>query len=126
MRWAGLTPVDSMIRLINDVNRANFKANFDTGHFSAQRENVPLALAKLRGRFANIHVSDNNPANTDHLPIGEGVIDWPEFMRVLKSQGYNGYLGLDLGDCPTLVDDLKRSAERLEQLATEQGITLLR
>ena len=118
--------VDSMIRLIDHVDRPNFRANFDTGHFSAQRENVPLALAKLRGRFANIHVSDNDPANTDHLPIGEGVIDWPEFMRVLKSQGYNGYLGLDLGNRPTLVDDLKRSAERLEQLATEQGITLLR
>lgn len=52
---------DSMIRLINDVDMPNFKANFDTGHFCAQRENVPLALKKLEGKFANIHLSDNNP-----------------------------------------------------------------
>jgi sugar phosphate isomerase/epimerase len=118
--------VDSMLRLIDDVAMPNFKGNFDTGHFSAQRENVPLALAKLRGRFANIHVSDNDPVNTDHLPVGEGIIDWREFLRVLKRQGYGGYLGLDLGNRPTLVDDLKRSADRLQQWATEQGIELRR
>jgi sugar phosphate isomerase/epimerase len=118
--------VDSMIRLTDDVAMANFKGNFDTGHFCAQRENVPLALTKLRGRFANIHVSDNKPVNTDHLPIGEGVIDWAEFLRLLKLQNYDGYLGLDLGNRPTLVDDLKTSAERLEKLAAEQGIRLQR
>jgi sugar phosphate isomerase/epimerase len=118
--------VDSMIRLIDDVAMTNFKGNFDTGHFSAQRENVPLALAKLRDRFANVHLSDNDPKNTDHLPIGGGTIDWPEFFRVLKMQGYGGYLGLDLGNRPTLVDDLKHSAELLQQLAADQGITLQR
>jgi sugar phosphate isomerase/epimerase len=118
--------VDSMIRLIDDVAMSNFRGNFDTGHFSAQRENVPLALTKLRGRFANIHVSDNDPTTTDHLPIGDGIIDWREFFRVLKMQGYDGYLGLDLGNRPTLVDDLQQSADRLQQLAAEQGIELQR
>ena len=118
--------VDSMIRLIDDVAMPNFKANVDTGHFSAQRENVPLALEKLRGKFANIHVSDNEPASTDHLPIGDGAIDWSEFFRLLKRQGYDRYLGLDLGNRPTLVDDLNRSADRLQQLAAEQGIVLQR
>src|SRR4029078_3896752 len=75
--------VDSQLRLIEHVGRPNFKANFDTGHFSAQRENVPLALMKLRGNFANIHISDNNPRDTEHLPVGEGLIDWKEFFRIL-------------------------------------------
>jgi sugar phosphate isomerase/epimerase len=87
---------------------------------------VPLALAKLRGLYANVHVSDNDPANTDHLPIGDGVIDWQEFFRVLKVQGYDGYLGLDLGNRPTLLDDLKRSADTLHRVASENGITLER
>jgi sugar phosphate isomerase/epimerase len=118
--------VDSTLRLIEHVDKPNFKANFDTGHFSAQRENVPLALTKLRGRFANIHVSDNDPKSTDHLPIGEGIIDWQEFFGVLKIQEYEGYLGLDLGNRPTLVDDLKRSADRLQEFAAEQGVAIER
>ena len=118
--------VDSMIRLINDVGMKNFKANFDTGHFSAQRENVVLALMKLEGMFANIHVSDNNPATTDHLPVGEGMGDGGlgEFFRVLKRQNYTGYLGLDLGNRPTLVADLQSSAAYLQKVAGAQGVTV--
>ena len=116
---------DSMIRLINDVNMANFKANFDTGHFGAQRENVPLALMKLEGKFANIHISDNNPINSDHLPVGDGIIDWMEFFRILKHMGYDGYLGLDLtGDIDTLKDGMKRSIDYIKAVAKQLDINV--
>jgi sugar phosphate isomerase/epimerase len=110
--------VDSMIRLINDVSMDNFKANFDTGHFSAQRENVPLALAKLRGMYANLHVSDNDPASTDHLASGDGVIDWSEFFRLLKVQGYDGYLALDLGNRPYIG---RGSSPQRRRIAANRG-----
>jgi sugar phosphate isomerase/epimerase len=109
--------VDSMLRLIEHVDRPNFKANFDTGHFSAQRENVPLALEKLRGKFANIHIADNDPINSEHLPVGDGIIDWNEFFRVLKTMKYDGYLGLDLGATRSLVAGYRRSIERIRSIA---------
>jgi sugar phosphate isomerase/epimerase len=118
--------VDSMLRLIDEVGMANFKANFDTGHFAAQRENVALALMKLEGQYANVHVSDNDGKDTNHLPIGRGTIDWEEFLRVLKMQGYDGYLGLDLGHSATLVEDLNRSAEFLAGEAGKQDISMER
>jgi sugar phosphate isomerase/epimerase len=113
--------VDSLLRLIEHAARPNLKANFDTAHFSAQRENVVLALGKLRGRFANIHIADNNPVNTDHVPIGEGAIDWKEFFRVLQSIEYSGYLGLDLGMRRSLVRGYRLSVERIQALAGELG-----
>lgn len=116
--------VDSLLRLISDVGRPNFKANFDTGHFSAQRESIPLALTKLEGQFANIHVSDNDPRDTHHLPVGEGSIDWREFFRVLKKQNYTGYLGLDLGGREEIERDLRQSREHLNQFARAEEITL--
>jgi len=111
--------VDSMARLIEHVGRPNFKANFDTGHFSAQRENVVLALKKLEGQFANIHISDNDPVNTNHLPVGDGSIDWLEFFRVLKTMSYAGYLGLDLGMTKTIVRDYQKSVERIREIASK-------
>ncbi len=113
---------DSMIRLINDVNMDNFKANFDTGHFSAQRENVPLALKKLEGKFANIHLSDNNPKDTNHLPVGDGTIDWNEFFRILKNMNYSGYLGLDLGASEHIEQDYKKSLEFIKGITTGLGV----
>lgn len=114
---------DSLLRLIEHVDRPNFKANFDTGHFCAQRENVALALMKLEDKFANIHISDNDPRTTDHLPIGEGAIDWREFLRVLKGMNYTGYLGLDLGGRTSLVDDYAKSVHYLQNLGEELGIS---
>ncbi len=116
--------VDSLLRLIEHVDRPNFKANFDTGHFSAQRENVVLALKKLEGHFANIHISDNDPVNTNHLPIGDGGIDWLEFFRVLKQMNYAGYLGLDLGMSKTIVEDYRRSVERIREIAAKVGVAV--
>ena len=116
--------VDSLLRLIEYVGRDNFKANFDTGHFSAQRENVVLALMKLQGRFANIHIADNDPRNTNHLPIGKGVIDWQEFFRVLKSMNYQGYLGLDLGMSKTLPQDYRRSVEHVQAIASKLHVPI--
>lgn len=116
--------VDSLLRLIEHVGRSNFQANFDTGHFSAQRENVPLAVAKLRGKFANVHISDNDPRDVSHLPLGDGVIDWREFFRMLKETGYNGYLGLDLGLTKSLVSGYRRSVQCVMSLARELHIPI--
>jgi len=116
--------VDSLLRLIEQTGRTNFKANFDTGHFSAQRENVVLALKKLEGNFANIHVSDNDPVNSNHLPIGEGSIDWLEFFRVLKAMNYAGYLGLDLGMSKTIVRDYQKSLDRIQEIAAKLKISV--
>ena len=116
--------VDSMLRLIADVGMPNFKANFDTAHFAAQRENVVLALAKLAGNYANIHISDNDPINTNHITLGEGKIDWEEFFRVLKLHGYQGYLGLDLGLTPTLAHDLKWSLAYVLEVGKRAGVEI--
>lgn len=116
--------VDSLLRLIEHVGRPNFKANFDTAHFSAQRENPVLALAKLDGHFANIHAADNDPANSAHLPIGDGVIDWPEFLATLKRMKYEGYIGLDLGPGQDLVEGYRKSVERLQAIAANLDLPL--
>lgn len=119
--------VDSMIRLLDDVGCDALKANFDVGHFSAQRENVCLALAKLEGRYANIHVADNDPRNAEHIPLGTGTVDWNEFFRILVQQGYDGYLGLDLGakNDQQLEDWLIRSRDYAAEIAASVGVDLI-
>jgi len=116
--------VDSMIRLIKDVAKPNFKANFDTAHFSAQRENVPLALTKMAGLFANIHIADNNPVNTLHLAIGKGTIDWDEFFRILIKMNYQGYLGLDFGTKNSKKIDYGKSVSYLRKIVNKFGADL--
>lgn len=116
--------VDSLLRLIEHADRPNLKANFDTGHFSAQRENVVLALAKLAGHFANVHIADNHPSNSQHVPIGEGSIDWRTFLETLHRSGYEGYLGLDLGLNDKLLEGYRKSVDHLLAIAGDLGIPM--
>lgn len=118
--------VDSMIRLIQDVGMPNLKANFDVGHFSAQREDINLALMKLEGQYANIHIADNDPSTADHLPLGEGTIDFEEFFRLLVKQNYQGYLGLDLGGAneEELVRGILKSRDFALELGKKMGIEI--
>lgn len=115
---------DSILRLIKDVNMPNFKANFDTGHFSAQRENVPLALMKLKDQFANIHIADNNPKDAKHITIGKGTIDWYEFFRILKLMNYDSYLGIDLSEASTIEQDIKDSLEYISKVCKDMDIKI--
>ena len=116
--------VDSLIRLIHDVGMDNFKANFDTANFSTQRENIPLALMKLENLYANIHMADNAPQGTEHLPVGKGVIDWHEFFEILKRQNYQGYLGLDLGGKETIAEDLRESVACIDKVAADCNVAV--
>jgi sugar phosphate isomerase/epimerase len=115
---------DALLRLVMDVDRLNFKGNFDTGHFSAGRECVPLALKKLQGHFANIHISDNDPSNLRHITVGKGTIDWSEFFRLLKEMEYAGYLGIDLTLSKTLRQDLLESADFILKTAHKAGLKI--
>ena len=60
----------------------------------------------------------------EHIPIGEGSIDWKEFFRTLQEMGYSGYLGLDLGLTDKLIEGYCRSVDRLLAIADELKLTL--
>ena len=115
---------DSLRRLVDDVGMPNFKANFDTAHLCAHRENIPVALTKLQGCFANVHIADNDVVTPEHLPIGKGVIDWDEFFRLLKAWGYRGHLGLDIAARTNLVADIEYSCAKIIEIASRQGVTI--
>ena len=79
---------------------------------------------KLEGRFANIHIADHDGATVEHLSVGDGIIDWAEFFRLLKVMNYDGYVGLDLGR-NDLEKNLIRSREFIRQVATAAGHTVM-
>lgn len=87
---------DAMLCLIEAVNEPNLGAILDTGHQYAQKEILPLSIAKLKDRLFYLHLSDNDGSQNDHFVPGEGTIDWVGFFDALKIIDYRGYAGLDI------------------------------
>ena len=117
--------LSSAERLIHFVAQTHLKLNFclDVGHANLN-EGVPTAFKTLKSRIRSTHLHDNNGADDSHLwPFfSEGrTIDWPETMRLLRSQPGDYPLLLELRELPEFqlpqsLDTVKQIFERLEAL----------
>ncbi|MDI6773424.1 MAG: sugar phosphate isomerase/epimerase family protein [bacterium] len=93
---------DALLRLIEHVNNPIFGAVLDTGHLHAQKEILPLSVEKLGPRIFYVHASDNDSRDNEHLAPGRGTVDWEAVIAGLKRQGFDGYIGIDIGGVPDL------------------------
>ena len=93
--------------------------NFDTSNQFIVKDNLALALRRLKDHVDYIHVSDNGGKRLEHLEIGKGVIRWDIFFETLDLINYKGLIGLDIGGSESGVADLNKayqnSADWLEK-----------
>ena len=54
------------------------------------------AVEAWRGRLVHVQASDNRGHTDDHLPPGDGVIDWPRLRTTLERIGYRGVFMLEV------------------------------
>jgi sugar phosphate isomerase/epimerase len=89
----------------------------DIGHANIGPDGMTRILTFIRryeSRLRHVHVSDNRGRRDDHLPVGEGYIDFPAVAAALNKIGYQG--GLTLEIFTDNRDDLVRSRDRLMTL----------
>lgn len=76
----------STLRLLMDeISSPNFGVCLDAGHMRVFSEvDMEDWFATLGPRVAEVHLHDNHGKHDDHLPIGEGSIDFEKFMGLLS------------------------------------------
>ena len=103
---------DRVLRLVHEVDRANFKTTLDIGNFLCVDEDPVSAVSNNIPFASMVHLKDfyrrpsyRNPGEgwfkSTHgnflrgAIVGQGDIDMPEVIRVLKASGYDGYLSVE-------------------------------
>lgn len=89
----------------------------DTGHTSLGRQWD--AFVDVAGaRVVHVHAHDHHGRFDDHLPPGEGTLDWRHIARSLHRIGFEGWRMLELR-CPDspLTEYFARAADRLRALS---------
>jgi sugar phosphate isomerase/epimerase len=71
---------------------------------------VPF-LKSLGDKLGNVQISDNNGITDEHLPMGEGTVDFASLIRELKKMGYQGTLSLSVAK-----DRVLECKDRLENI----------
>jgi sugar phosphate isomerase/epimerase len=67
----------------------------DTGHTALGRS-WRRFMAVAGDRLVHVHASDNRGQFDDHLPPGDGTIDWAEIVRTLDAVDFQGWIMLEL------------------------------
>lgn len=79
-------------------NHPNFGVCADLGHWPKSGIDPLDAVKKLSGHIWVVHLKDiaayNNPALKD-VPVGTGVVKFPEIFAELKKQNFNGYIYIE-------------------------------
>ncbi len=71
--------------LVDAIGSPNFRVCIDAGHLSVF-SGVPFEewFRVLGPLVAEVHLHDNNAGSDEHLPLGEGSIDFPLFFHLVE------------------------------------------
>jgi sugar phosphate isomerase/epimerase len=93
----------------------------DTSHTSLGGT-LFAAIDRFSDRLVHIQASDNRGKHDDHLPPGEGIIDWPAVMRALERVDYRGLFLFEVGGDGPSRENVKRLAAAVQRLFPDSRV----
>ncbi|MEE9543922.1 MAG: sugar phosphate isomerase/epimerase family protein [Thermodesulfobacteriota bacterium] len=79
------TRPDTLKDLVEAVGSPNLRVCIDSGHLNLYSEvSTEEWFSELGPYIALLHIHDNLGVRDDHLPVGDGEIDFPEFFSLVR------------------------------------------
>jgi len=104
---------------------SNFGVCADLGHWPKSGIDPLDAVKKLSGHIIGIHLKDiaayNDPKLVD-VPVGTGVVKFPEIFAELKRQNFTGYIYIERdatdpqGNLPSVKEEIKYYNDQISKL----------
>lgn len=92
----GTRTEDFMAILEGLGRRKKLMVNLDTSNSLLAGDRAEELAERVCDRVVHVHVSDRD-VNLDHVPIGQGIVNFEAIFGVLKRGGYDGWLSLEVG-----------------------------
>jgi inosose dehydratase len=68
----------------------------DTAHLAAGGGDPAALIRRYPDRIRHVHLKDLRPKPFAFLPLGAGVLDFPDILRALREAGYDSWLIVEL------------------------------
>ncbi|MFA4028426.1 MAG: hypothetical protein GDYSWBUE_000306 [Candidatus Fervidibacterota bacterium] len=98
----GQETADTLLRFINDVGRDNLFVNFDPANMILYGSGEPIEALRKVGKYVrSVHCKDakwsSRPGEEwgEEVPLGQGDVNIPLFLKTLKEVGYVGPLTIE-------------------------------
>ncbi|NLL42128.1 MAG: sugar phosphate isomerase/epimerase [Firmicutes bacterium] len=86
---------EDMADLIKQVNRTNVGVTLDVGHAAVCGHKPAEFLHLLQDEIFHVHLHDNDGIIDQHLPLGQGVVDYVAVVHALQNMDYQGVVNLE-------------------------------
>lgn len=89
----GQESANTLLEVLGELERPSVGVNFDPANMVLYSMGDPVeALRSLLDRVVQVHIKDARPTRAPgewgtEVPVGEGVVDWAAFFKVLRSSG---------------------------------------
>lgn len=106
------------LKIVNSLEHPSLGVVLDTGHLYLNQEDLIDVMDNLDDLLLQFHVNDNDGVHQQNLIPGDGTFNFSNFINVLKSYEYHGFLSVELGWQYTLDPEpaVRKSFERLQDL----------
>jgi sugar phosphate isomerase/epimerase len=112
----------ALAAFLRDVKAKSIKVNYDPANMVMSGFDPVEGAYDLAGFIVHTHAKDGIRRGTSHLevPLGEGDVPWPRYLRALRDIGYDGYLTIEreVGEDPAA--DIVTAAKFLREKLAER------
>ncbi len=112
----------ALVDFLRGLNTHSIKANYDPANMVMNGFDPVQGAYDLGDFIVHTHAKDGiGPGpNRGEVPLGEGEVPWPRYLRALREIGYDGFLTIEreVGEDPAadIVTAARFLRERLREL----------
>lgn len=100
-----------IVELMRRIDNPRVGVCLDIGHVEYSRVSLEEWFEALEGRIGYLHLSDNQGLFDDHLPVGQGCIEWKKADRLWRTLGQ----GIPVTIEANTIEDVELSLKYLKQ-----------
>ncbi len=105
---------DTLIRLVDGIDSEWFGHCFDIGHWHLfGKQPMSEWLEAISPRLFHLHLHDNHGRADEHLPVGEGTIDFTPLQTMLSKRSSFPSITLEAHSVEHLQQSLQKTIELL-------------
>ena len=93
---ADLDP-EPLLGVMRRTENAQIRVCLDVGHAHYSQVSLERWFDTLGAYIDRLHLSDNGGSFDDHLPLGEGTVDWAQADRLWRAYGRPSPLTIEVG-----------------------------
>ncbi len=100
-----------VLEVLENKQLSGIKHTMDVGHLETNNVDIGKYIHDLKKYLIHMHLHDNFGEFDNHLPLGEGNINFPQIFKALKEIDYSGRIILEM----TKTEDILKSRKFLEE-----------